>query len=180
MASSSAAPAGYSKDGSDIEKMHKIWGKLEVDSSCSSCEYNRKVAMMKDKLQNISITSSSNSVANSICRKGEAQEAQDDADSEEGEEGEEMEEDPALATKGSQLHSVGQCRPCHFFRAGNICRHGPNCDFCHYHSDLRRKRPGKRRRAKLAARKQREAEVAAQGSGAGGSQAAPAKSIVSL
>mmetsp|Transcript_103756 Transcript_103756/g.302852 ORF Transcript_103756/g.302852 Transcript_103756/m.302852 type:complete len:181 (-) Transcript_103756:178-720(-) len=61
-----------------------------------------------------------------------------------------------LATLGSALHNSGGCKPCDFVSRGQICRNGSQCNFCHFHAGLRRKRPGRKKREKAARRASRQ------------------------
>mmetsp|Transcript_2958 Transcript_2958/g.3435 ORF Transcript_2958/g.3435 Transcript_2958/m.3435 type:complete len:182 (+) Transcript_2958:93-638(+) len=144
--------------GEKLPHSHKVWGQIEpVNSSCDSESLNRKVATIGDKISFISITDSSESVHKehsgaerhheSVPLSGE----DDDLSSEE-------QTFESLMTPGGQWHTLGKCKPCHFFRAGNTCRNGSECTFCHFHPAVRRKRPGKRKRAKMAARLSAEAQ----------------------
>mmetsp|Transcript_12873 Transcript_12873/g.17344 ORF Transcript_12873/g.17344 Transcript_12873/m.17344 type:complete len:176 (-) Transcript_12873:369-896(-) len=153
---------------------HKVWGKIEpMDSECSSSSLNQKVAVLCEKISFASISGSSSSIYKKhLSVEGQLESGpvgEDVADLSSDEEPDSAKED--LATPGSKLHHLHKCKPCHFFRAGYTCKNGSSCDFCHFHFDAHRKRPGKRKRAKLAAR-------AAQ---AGNNQpAASSKTILSL
>lgn len=53
-----------------------------------------------------------------------------------------------LPSKGSALHSLGECRRCNFFAKGR-CSNGENCDFCHM--------PHERRKASRQEKRERRA-----------------------
>lgn len=183
---------------------HRVWG-LSHDSSCSSGSRERQAALIK--AHNISVQASDSSVSVTVASNSGDQRARDcgardgqqeiasaaaeDGGEEEREDDDEADfPDPALATVGSRLHASGQCHPCHFQRGSRVCRHGSQCDFCHYHTGLVRRRPGQRHRARMRLAQQvlsnqPEGEQAEpEGTGAASSSrvtgSAPARNTVSL
>lgn len=66
----------------------------------------------------------------------------------------------SLPSKGSALHSVGECRRCNFFAKGR-CQNAQDCDFCHLPHERRkasRQEKRERRAAWLAQQGQPESE----------------------
>mmetsp|Transcript_96441 Transcript_96441/g.300932 ORF Transcript_96441/g.300932 Transcript_96441/m.300932 type:complete len:270 (-) Transcript_96441:178-987(-) len=52
-----------------------------------------------------------------------------------------------LWSKGSEPHSSGKCRPCHYVHTSGGCLNGRNCTFCHLpHTGKSRPRPSKTKR----------------------------------
>ncbi|AFZ81375.1 hypothetical protein BEWA_007840 [Theileria equi strain WA] len=50
-------------------------------------------------------------------------------------------EHPLLPSIGSSLHSNGYCKPCVFAnKKSNYCKSGFNCNFCHYHHKIIRRK----------------------------------------
>lgn len=54
---------------------------------------------------------------------------------------------PAELSKGSQLHGIGKCKPCHYVMSKLGCFNGADCEFCHVsHVKKSRPRPCKKKR----------------------------------
>jgi hypothetical protein len=65
--------------------------------------------------------------------------------SEEGEE--ETLQEPPQYSKGSKLHDIGRCKPCHYVISRSGCFNGADCSFCHLsHPRKSRPRPCKTKR----------------------------------
>jgi len=55
-------------------------------------------------------------------------------------------EEGALPNPGSQLHAIGQCRPCGFFWKPGGCKNGKDCEHCHLcpWDEIKRRKKDKR------------------------------------
>jgi hypothetical protein len=63
-----------------------------------------------------------------------------------------------MPSPGSQLHNLGECRPC-IFNCKKKCASGAECSFCHYAHAVPKRR-GKKSRRRAMARKRRQGEAA--------------------
>mmetsp|Transcript_13870 Transcript_13870/g.39687 ORF Transcript_13870/g.39687 Transcript_13870/m.39687 type:complete len:182 (-) Transcript_13870:113-658(-) len=164
--------------GEKSPSSHRVWGEIEVVGSESSEAIRREMANIEDKVTFLSVTDSSDSVQKKQLgvdgktrTNPQGGDSPDDSSDEEEEELDPDSVDESLVTLGGPVHPTGKCRPCHFLRSTNKCRNGSSCTFCHAHPAVPRKRPGKRKRAQIAARL--SGEVQAQSS-------APSKVVMSL
>jgi len=145
----SRAP-GQTAQGEDV---HKIWGAPELGD-----ENSNESSQLEHVFHDIKFEGSdaSSKVATSIV----ASSGMSEYVPEEGDQKPDSVDEAQVPTIGSELHSVGQCKPCFWLQSKDGCENGSSCQFCHLpHERVVRIRPCKTKRARA---KKRAGELAAE------------------
>mmetsp|Transcript_7294 Transcript_7294/g.9463 ORF Transcript_7294/g.9463 Transcript_7294/m.9463 type:complete len:185 (+) Transcript_7294:79-633(+) len=135
-----------SLDGKD----HKLFGTIEkIGDSSSSWSVEAKKELVRQHANSISVVPDTSHSVSLLEERGSSFKEHGEVGGLEGGQLEPDMDEFNLVTIGSKLHKEGGCKPCDFVSRGQICRHGSECNFCHFHTTLRRTRGGKKKREKM-------------------------------